>query len=367
MADGTPGKPRDWWERLELASKIIGGVSVPIVGLALTYALQQQTQSSQQAQLYANITTGREKADSDVRSQMFSKLLERYLVTGAGKETVEDYRDRVMFLDLLRSNFEEYFNARPLFGRLYEQIRDQEARAAANRPAWAQLRQQLIEVAKDTTSRQIARLVRSGHLTEDIVVPVRVSLESGDPVSQRIALYSVRGLRGLDGVFKLSEEDTGATDAERDAAAARDAQRNRYSITIRVKEMLDSSAKVSVLLYRDVYDGNAFRPERSLPDLRPIEFEVSYFSTPYMDNTRLFDGSRFSVLYDGCIDLKAVDQVCRFPLAATAQPNAQFKVVVFDEAFLSQRDRPYVDQILEKIGTTPSRSSGFPFGGSAPR
>ena len=32
---------------------------------------------------------------------------------------------------------------------------------------------------------------------------------------------------------------------KRDAAAARDAQRNRYSITIRVKEMLDSSAKVS--------------------------------------------------------------------------------------------------------------------------
>ena len=85
MADETPRKSRDWWERLELASKIIGGVSVPIVGLALTYALQQQTQSSQQAQLYANITTGREKADSDVRSQMFSKLLERYLVTGAGR------------------------------------------------------------------------------------------------------------------------------------------------------------------------------------------------------------------------------------------------------------------------------------------
>ena len=94
---------------------------------------------------------------------------------------------------------------------------------------------------------------------------------------------------------------------------------------------------------------------------------MSYFSTPYMDNTRLFDGSRFSVLYDGCIDQKAADQVCRFPLAPTAQPMAQFKVVVFDEAFLSQRDRPYVDQILEKIGTAPSRSSGFPFGGAAPR
>jgi len=69
-----------------------------------------------------------------------------------------------------------------------------------------------------------------------------------------------------------------------------------------------------------------------------------------MDNTRLFGGSRFSVIYDGCIDPKAADHVCRFPLTATSQPQGQFKVVVFDEAFLSQRDRPYVDQILEKLG-----------------
>jgi hypothetical protein len=74
-----------------------------------------------------------------------------------------------------------------------------------------------------------------------------------------------------------------------------------------------------------------------------------------MDNTRLFGGSRFSVIYDGCIDPTAGDMVCRFPLRSTAQPRAQFKVVVFDEAFLSQRDRPYVDQILEKLGAAGSR------------
>jgi len=113
---------------------------------------------------------------------------------------------------------------------------------------------------------------------------------------------------------------------------------------------------VSVLLYRDVYEGDRLNAAQSLPDLRPIEFEVSYFSTPYMDNTRLFGGSRFSVIYVGCIDeTNPPDQTCRFPLSPTAQPQAQFKVVVFDEAFLSQRDRPYIDQILEKIGSAPAR------------
>ena len=123
MADEKPTKPRDWWDRLETISKILGGVSIPIVGLLLTYVLHLQTESSQKAQLYASITTGREKADSDVRSQMFSRLLDRYLVSpGGGKGTLEEFHDRVMFLDLLRANFEEYFNARPLFTRLYEQV-----------------------------------------------------------------------------------------------------------------------------------------------------------------------------------------------------------------------------------------------------
>jgi hypothetical protein len=358
MADEKPtAGSRDFWDRLEIISKIVGGVSIPIVGLLLTYVVHLQTESSQKAQLYASITTGREKADSDVRSQMFSRLLDRYLITPEhGKGTPEEFRDRVMFLDLLRANFEEYFNARPLFTRLYEQIRDRGAKApGADKRAWSALTQQLVEIAKDTTSRQVARLVRAGHLTEDIVVPMGSATSSEPPVSLRIALYPMRGLRGLTDIFKPNDDDWGAAGPENPGDRRRVLDKKRYSVTIRVKELLETSAKVSVLLYRDVFDEDQFKPAQSLPDLRPIEFEVSYFSTPYMDNTRLFDGSRFSVIYDGCIETNAPDLVCRFPLRPSAQPKAQFKVVVFDESFLSQRDRPYIDQILGKIGTTPTK------------
>jgi hypothetical protein len=359
-ADAKPGRFRRFLEYLEAVSKIVGGVSIPILGLAVTYVLHQQAETNQKAQLYANIMTGREKADSDVRAQMFSRLLERYLVPrggidppGKGGAALEEFRDRVMFLDLLRSNFEEYFNARALFTRLYEQIRDQEARASgSDREGWATLKQQLFEIAKDTTSKQVALLVRAGHLTENIVVPAPIAkdaIASEPPVSRRIALYPTRGLRGLEDVFAPSEDAWGT--AERGPDKTANGGRRRYSITIRVNQILESSAKVAVILYEDAFENDQFMPGKSFPHVRPIEFDVSYFSTPYMDNTRLFGGSRFSVIYDGCIDTKAADQVCRFPLKPAAQPQAQFKVVVFDEAFLSQRDRPYVDQILEKLGT----------------
>ena len=183
------------------------------------------------------------------------------------------------------------------------------------------------------------------------MVPAVVAKDSQPPVSRRIALYPTRGLRGMENIFVPSEDAWSTAERSPDG---KDGNRKRYSITVRVNHILESSAKVTVLLYEDVFKGNEFMPGRSLPNVRPIEFDVSYFSTPYMDNTRLFGGSRFSVIYDGCIDTQAVDQVCRFPLKPATQPQAQFKVVVFDEAFLSQRDRPYVDQILEKLSATGS-------------
>jgi len=153
-------------------------------------------------------------------------------------------------------------------------------------------------------------------------------------------------LTGLEGLFHLSREGAAGS------PAAKQPDR-RYSITIRVREIQDSSARVSVLLYRDVYkQDKSLDAAGSGSDLRTIDFEISYFSTPYMDNTRLFDGSRFSVIYVGCVDTEAPDQECRFPLKETARPMAQFRVVTFEEAFLSQRDRPYVDKILEQIGST---------------
>ena len=351
MADEPPtSKLKRFLDYVETVSKILGGLSIPLAGLFVTLALHQQTESNQRAQLYANIMTGREKADSDVRAQMFSHLLDRYLVSPGGA-TLEGFRDRVMFLDLVQANFEEYFNSRPLFIRLYQQIRDQEGRArGGDREGWSALKQQLFDIGQDTTSRQLVLLVRAGHLTENIVVPTTVANgpePSQPPVSRRIALYPTGGLGGLDDIFVPSENDWGASKQSVD--------KKRFSITIRVNQILESSAKVTVMLYEDVFKDNRFLPEQSLPQLRPIQFEVSYFSTPYMDNTRLFSGSRFSVIYDGCIDPKAQDEVCRFPLKPPAQPRAQFKVVVFDEAFLSQRDRPYVDQILEKIGAPKSR------------
>ena len=70
-------------------------------------------------------------------------------------------------------------------------------------------------------------------------------------------------------------------------------------------------------------------------NFQTIEFEVSYFDTPFMNNTKLIDGSRFSFV------LRKMDPQRKI---------ATMEVVVFPEEYMNLRDRPYFDEMLSRLG-----------------
>ena len=93
--------------------------------------------------------------------------------------------------------------------------------------------------------------------------------------------------------------------------------------------------QVEILLYDDFYTINT--TTKKLKYLSSIQkdrlsFQVSFFDMPYMDNTRLYNGKRFSLVLSNILD-----------------QNAIVKVVEFREEFMSLRDRPYIEQIFNKI------------------
>ena len=106
--------------------------------------------------------------------------------------------------------------------------------------------------------------------------------------------------------------------------------------------------KKSVDLLAKKYKGKEFDASRSLLPLWDFKFDASFFSTPYLDNTLLPNGTRFSVIYRGCLEKKEPDFVCRFPLGPARQPQGHFDVVIFKSDFLSRRDRPDIDRLLQK-------------------
>lgn len=345
----TP-KTRDGWDKWEVASKIIGGISIPIIGLLVSGMVQGQAEHNRKAQLHASILAEREKSDSDVRAKMFETLLRGYF----GEKTAEGgiaprdevrgnpeyYEKRIMFLDMVLQNFQENLNAKPLFTRLYREIKIIEGTqiSETGKQPWHDLANQLIEIAKETNSRQLMVLERMGTSTLDDDIPVPL----GDRSKKRVPLYSTHGLTGW--AETLMETRPGDEVANSTPTRAK----VRYSVRMGVDKVYEDKAHLQVELYRDQYDASGrFVPSESKLE-RTIEFDVSFFSTPYMDNTK-FDGSRFSILYKGCSDETQHTGLCAFPADSSSKPLAHLQLVVFDENFLSQRDRPYVDKLLQQI------------------
>jgi hypothetical protein len=352
---GTPQgrKNRDNWDKAEILSKIVGGASIPIIGLLITLALQHVTEQNRHTEVYANVIAEREKADSEIRAQAFNSLMQNYLgkPMNSTQQIPEDFRSKIMVLDLLVDNFQDYFDPEPLFYALHEQIQENaKTSEAGRRQAWDKLDRQLIGIAQRTSSRQVALLERVG--TADVVdVPLARSNALEQPPrtigktkitqrerSLRVALYPISGLSNVGDTFYLPAKSLAKHEFSNND--------DRFSISIEVHDMTPIAAEVSVFLYKDVYSDDKFEPEESKL-VRKIDFEVSYFASPYMDNTRLVNGSRFAILYLGCF--KGTDKrACSFPVRQEDDAQAQFRVAFFREEFLSQRDRPYLDQIIQQ-------------------
>ncbi len=127
-----------------------------------------------------------------------------------------------------------------------------------------------------------------------------------------------------------------------------------YSIRVVVNEIREDAAVITVRLYEDRFKGKVFDPDNSPAEIGRFQFDASYFSTPYADNTALPDGTRFAVVYKGCEDYDTNGRLCRFPLNRKHRISAWFDVVVFKANFTTLRDRPDVGRLL---GRTPRQSA----------
>ena len=97
-----------------------------------------------------------------------------------------------------------------------------------------------------------------------------------------------------------------------------------------------ASALVMLTPYEDVFAKNVYQGSR----LRnTMQFEVSRFDLPYMDNTKMSDGSRFALV------LREVD---------VDGNAAELSVIRFRSDFISLRDRPYFEEMMQKLQGTDS-------------
>jgi len=321
----------DLWQKVESFAKIVAAVGVTIGSVWIPYVIGRTSEQSDRAKVYMQVMSEREKADTAIRQEMFKTLLTNYLGRFEDKKDVaeseESFRKRIMFLNLLTLNFQEYLNARPLFEDVYQRLEKAEERDGKDgKPyrIWGELQKDLFRVARNAASGQAAMLTRSG-------LSRTFNLTKGKAVC--IRLYSVENLVELTDKFEKQPLLDRKTESCSDASVqdSRRMDKGFPAIDVELEEVNESGVRVKVTPYQESFRNGTLNFVQAL---KPIKFEVSFFDLPYMDNTRLFDGSRFALL------LSYVDK---------KEETAEINAIIFKGEFMSLRDRPFFEEMLQKL------------------
>ena len=368
---------KDFWDKIVALAKFLGGLGAVIGSVAIPLIISMQSEKNRRAQIYAEIMSQREAKDTEIRARMFETLLSSYIKRTSQNE-IEDLQEKILFLGLLMENFQEYFSARHLFKDLYNKIESQ-IKKNHDKEELENLKKQLIKLAKRTASNQVLMLSRVGRVSGQIAIFEGCENNAYIPLFPINAevfnsLYNEENLLDLcsninceiGSITKREEPLSEWTPADYNITKSmlKKSKKDFYFLKIKVKEINYPDVKVILTPYKAEIDefgeDVVINPVMSTP----FKFTVSYFDMPYMDNTRLYEGERFSIVLKAICTEENKDENCLIPVLSnpscnlcggktrcTRYPYAVFQIVVFKEEFMTLRDRPLFEEMLRRISS----------------
>jgi hypothetical protein len=292
MADSPHGKDR--WDKLQIILAPVGGlltaIAVASLGFIGSKTLDQQQNSEAKLRLYSELMSRREESEANLRKEMFQSIIGSFFdVTNPSIDV------RLLKMELLAQNFYEALDLTPLFRHLHREI----GNAAVSPPQKRVYDDRLSDLAREVIRKQIIAL-ESGGRRHDWTLLISDSLLDGSKSEQ---LEDVTFT--LDGVER------------------------RFRLTIQRVDTAERQLRVGLdietLARRD--SGQAEAGGRS-----SVEFDVGFFSSPMIDNTRLSNDQRVAVV-----------------LTDLSRDGANLTLVYFPGSRASLRDKPYYEEILRKL------------------
>lgn len=294
------------WLTVENVKWALATLAIP-VSLAGSTALYnvwaaKRSDAESRLKLYTELVNKREEADTNLRREIFSRLMEKYLdpgVTGALDR-------RLVVLELLSQNFNESLNLNPLFWQLDRQIA-QESDPRKKK----EFRAQLDRIAFDVKQRQFDTLQVHG------------LSKTGKPVSKLPADGAI-----LDSDFDI--EIPGPDGAKQRIGChfiveALDADEDNRRVQVRVQSMPLERHERSPLIEDGPGCSNGL-------EARQWVFNVDRFDFPLVNYTRMSPTERFSVAFN-----------------EESKGQFNFKFIYFPSSLGGVRDKPFIDDVMGKL------------------
>ncbi len=301
MTDDAGQNPhRDNWDKIAIILQPVGGLLTALAVAVLGFwtssylrqresreaALRERMQTSDtNARLYSELTSRREEADSALRKDMFTSIINSFLREGPATP-----EQKMLNLELLVYNFHESLDLKPLFQHIQREVR--------GNPLHAEYRKRLNQLAETVIQKQML-VIADGGQTFDATIDTRAL---GFPsAGEGAAAPSVAKDLSVEGIQRNVKLEVVAADPELEELQLR--------MTVRTAEAnrIDTSS---------------------------TEFWVGHFDFPMIDNTRLPHDQRLAVVLNNFDAKRGVADV-------TAS--------LFPGKYAGMREKPYYDEVLTKL------------------
>jgi len=287
-----PPKQRDSWDKAQILLDPVGKILTAVLVVALGYFGNRALENDQKRRAFVELMSSREQADNNLRKDMFSKVIDQFIgQKAAGLEP------RILNLELLTYNFHESIDLGPLLKQVYAESLTSDATQTQRR--------RLQRLAQDIVSREVEALQEAA-----CVLQGEVRFEELE--KSQMLPHVIRG----------------------PCSQTRELQAKWFN----VDAMIDPrSAKVGAKTAIDVV--LSIRPSAGAQDQeKQVQFTVTPFEFPLIDNTRLDNRSRVSLV------MSRVDD-----------GGVTLALVYFPGSRSSVKDRPYQDEVIKTLDETLAR------------
>lgn len=287
---------KDAWDKANIILSPLAGLLTAVTIAAVSYFasdyLNRNQENEAKTRLYTELMSRREESESALRKDMFTSIINSIL---GGSSTMDE---KILQLELLAYNFHESLNLTPLFTYL-DRKNNTDTKDPKLRESYSQ---RLYTMSREVINKQIA------------------SLEGVSSSEKFNYCYDTINCPGMSTTFECTFEDVIKT------ATGRDSIQHLVRLTILEMDTFSRSIEVRLNICTQV-------PDKEDRCANPV-FTIDFFEFPMIDNTRLINDKRCSVV------MRDFDTVNKF---------IEIDVIFFPGSHSSLKERPYYDDIVSKL------------------
>jgi hypothetical protein len=287
---------KDIWDKANIilgpVASLMTAITIAAVSIVASNYLNRNQDYEARTRLYTELMSRREESESALRKDMFTSIINSIL---AGSSSMDE---KILQLELLAYNFHESLNLTPLFTYLDRrnnlETKDPVLRASYN--------ERLYTMSREVTNKQIA------------------SLEGVSATEKFNYCYDPLNCPEMSSTFSCTFQDSVRNGKKVDSI--------QHIVRLTILEMDTIRRSVEVRL------NICTRLPGAEDKCANPAFTIDFFEFPMIDNTRLINDKRCSVV------MRDFDTVNKF---------IEIDIIFFPGTHSSLKERPYYDDIVAKL------------------